>query len=258
MEEKINKNIASSFLKGLSVIEAFDYETPSMTLAEVAKKTNMTRSTARRFLISLESVGYATQNNKNFSLTPKIINIGNSYFSSLLWTKLAYKYAKLIVNECALSCDVSILDELNIICIMRVDSPKILNGGIHVGGKLPAAYTATGRLFMTKMDDDELRSYIKKLSLQKYTSKTITNPEELFNKIKSERNQPYQLIEGELENNLMSIAVPIYNSQNIMLGCMSIGTFMSHDNTKYLKEYVLPMLIKEADNATNAIALLNH
>ena len=92
-----------------------------------------------------------------------------------------------------------------------------MNGGIHVGGKLPAAYTATGRLFMTKMDDDELRSYIKKLSLQKYTSKTITNPEELFNKIKSERNQPYQLIEGELENNLMSIAVPIYNSQNIIL-----------------------------------------
>ena len=256
MKEKINKNIASSFLKGLGVIEAFDYETPSMTLADVAKKANMTRSAARRFLISLESLGYATQNDKLFSLTPKIIRLGNSYFSSLLWTKLAYKYAKIVVNECTLSCDVSILDETNIICIMRVDSPKILKGGIHVGGKLPAAYTATGRLFMAEMEDDQLQAYISILTLQKYTNKTITDPDELFSKIKSERNQPYQIVEEELENNLMSIAVPIYNSKQKILGCMSIGTFMSDNNTKHLKKYVLPTLIKEANNATKAMALL--
>lgn len=258
MEEKINKDIATSFLKGLSVIEAFDHENPNMTLTEVAKKVNITRSAARRFLLSLESLGYASQNGKVFSLTPRIINLGYSYFSSLFWTDIANKYVRIIVNECKLSCAISILDGENITCIMRVNSSTILRGGVDVGGKLPAAYTATGRLFMAEMNDKELYEYISKTPLKKYTSKTIIDTKKLFEKIKSERNQSYQVVEEELENGLLSIAVPIYNSQHRILGCMSIGTFMSEDNAKYLKEYVLPLLIEKANLATEAIVLLKN
>ncbi len=258
LENEINKDIATTFLKGLSVIEAFDHENPSMTLTDVAKKVNITRSSARRFLLSLESLGYATQNDKLFSLTPKIINLGYSYFASLSWTDLAYKYVKMVVKECKLSCAVSILDGENITCIMRVNSSKILKGGIHVGGKLPAPYTATGRLFMAEMNDKELREYLTKTPLQRYTSKTITDPNKLFEKIKSERNQPYQVIEEELEDGLLAIAAPIYDSHHKILGCMTIGTYMSEENAKYLKEYVLPMLIDAANNATEAIVLLKH
>lgn len=258
MIEKVNKDIATSFLKGLSVIEAFDHNNPEMTLTDVAKKVNITRSAARRFLISLESLGYVTQNCKLFSLTPKIINLGYSYFSSLFWTDIANKYVRIIVSECKLSCAISILDGQNITCIMRVNSSTILKGGVDVGAKLPAAYTATGRLFMAEMKDKELYEYISNAPLKKYTDKTIIDPKKLFDKIKSERNQAYQIVEEELENGLLSIAVPIYNSQHKILGCMSIGTFMSKDNAKYLKEYVLPLLIKKASLATDAIVLLKN
>ena len=258
MEEQKNKDIATSFLKGLSVIEAFDHDNSEMTLTEVAKKVNITRSTARRFLLSLESLGYATQNGKFFSLTPKIINLGYSYFSSLLWTDIVNKYIKIAVNKSNLSCAVSILDGENITCIMRIHSSKILKGGVSVGGKLPAAYTGSGRLFMAEMNDIKLQKYISKLTLKQYTAKTITNEKELFEKIKSERNQGYQIIEEELEDGLLSIAVPIYNSQHKILGCMSIGTFMSRENAKYLKEEVLPMLIDQAKNSTDAITLLKY
>jgi IclR family pca regulon transcriptional regulator len=126
LEDSRNKDIATSFLKGLGVIEAFDHENPEMTLTEVAKKVNITRSAARRFLLSLESVGYATQNGKYFSLTPKIINLGYSYFSSLFWTDIANKHVRIAVNKSNLSCAISILDGKHITCIMRVHSSKIL------------------------------------------------------------------------------------------------------------------------------------
>lgn len=258
LEDKINKDIATTFLKGLSVIEAFDYENSSMTLTEVAKKVNITRSAARRFLLSLESVGYAVQNGKHFSLTPKIINLGYSYFSSLAWSDIAYKYLKTVVTECQLSCAMNILDETNIICVMRVQSPKILKGGISVGGKLPAAYTATGRLFMAAMSDEELREYISTLTLEQYTTKTITDPNELFNKIKSERNQPYQIIEEELENGLLAIATPIYDSNKKLLAGMTLGTYMSNENSQYIKEFVLPILLKASRDTTEAISLLKY
>lgn len=258
MEDKVNKDIATSFLKGLSVIESFNYENSSMTLTEVAKKVNISRSTARRFLLSLESEGYAVQDDKYFSLTPKIINLGYSYFSSLSWSEIAYKYLKTVVNESHLSCSIDIFDELNIICIMREHSSKILKGGIHVGGKLPAPYTATGRLFMAAMSDEELRKYISTLQLKRYTAKTIINPDELFNKIKSERQQSYQIVEEELENGLLAIATPIYDSNNKLLAGMTLGTYMSDENSKYLKEFVLPILLNASNKATEAIKLLKY
>lgn len=258
MKNEVNKDIATTFIKGLSVIEAFDHEHPSMTLSDVAKKVDITRSSARRFLLSLESLGYATQNDKHFSLTPKVINLGYSYFASLSWTDLAYKYVKMVVQECKLSCAISILDGSNITCIMRVNSTKILKGGIHVGAKLPAIYTATGRLFMAEMSDRELYRYISQTHMKKYTAKSIIDPDILFEKIKSERNQPYQIVEEELEDGLLAIAAPIYDSHKKILGGMTIGTYMSKENAEYLKEYVLPMLIEAANNATESIVLLRH
>ena len=44
--------------RGLAVLRAFSPDHPSLTLAEVARRTGLTRATARRLLITLERLGY--------------------------------------------------------------------------------------------------------------------------------------------------------------------------------------------------------
>lgn len=251
-----NKDIVTAFIKGLNVIKAFDCENTSMTLTEVAKKVDITRASARRLLLTLESQGYVTQSDGLFSLTAKIIDLGYSYFASLPWSDLAYKNMKKVVDGCKLSCSISILDGTNVICIMRIPATRILNEGIHVGTRLPAAYTATGRLFMTQMNDNELNDYISKLPLTKMTKKSILNPSELYDKLIVEKNQGYQMVEEEIEDGLVSLAVPIYNRDNKMIGAMNIGSHMSYKNTKTLKENILPLLLCAAKETSTAIKLL--
>lgn len=251
-----NKEIVTAFIKGLSVITAFDHENTSMTLSDVAKKVDITRASARRLLLTLESLGYVSQTDNLFSLTPKIIDLGYSYFASLPWTDIAYKNIKKVVEECTLSCSISILDGQNVICIMRVPATRILNEGIHVGSRLPAAYTATGRLFMAHMDEKELYDYILRLPLKKFTDKSIDNPDDLYKKILNEKKQGYQMVEEEIEDGLVSLAVPIYNRENKMIGAMNIGSHLSYKNTKMIKETVLPLLLEAAKDTTGAIKLL--
>jgi len=254
-----NKDIVTAFIKGLNVIKAFDYENTSMTLSEVAKKVDMTRASARRLLLTLESEGYVSHDNNNFfSLTPKVIDLGYSYFASLPWTDLAYKNMQNVVDFCKLSCSISILDGTKVICIMRIPATRILNEGIHVGSRLPAAYTATGRLFMAAMHDDELSEYVLKLPLSKMTEKSITDPDVLFKKILAEKEQGYQMVIEEIEDGLVSIAVPIYNRDNKMIGAMNIGTHLSYKNNALLEETVLPLLITAAKDTSRAIKLLKH
>jgi len=253
-----NKDIVTAFIKGLNVIKAFNHENTSMTLSDVAKKVDITRSSARRLLLTLESLGYVHQDGNFFSLTPKIIDLGYSYFASLPWTDLAHKNMKHVVDACKLSCSISILDDSNIICIMRIPATRILNEGIHVGTRLPALYTSTGRLFMAHMDDKTLSAYIEKSVFIQHTSKSITNPKVLLEKIKKDRSQEYQMVEEELEDGLLSIAVPIYGRENKLIGAMNIGTHISYKNTQDIEKNVLPMLIKAAKDTSKALILLQH
>lgn len=256
--EHNQKDIVTAFIKGLNVIKAFDQENTRMTLTDVAKKVDITRASARRLLLTLESLGYVQQHNNFFSLSPKIIELGYSYFASLPWTDLAYKNMKKVVDACNLSCSISILDGRNIICIMRIAATRILNEGIHVGTRLPASYTSTGRIFMTHMEDKELHKYVMTLPLTKHTSKSITDPEELYKKIVDERKQNFQMVEEELEDGLLSIAVPIYNRDNKLVGAMNVGSHLSYKNSNYFRETVLPMLQKAAQETTDAIVLLQY
>lgn len=88
------------------------------------------------------------------------------------------------------------------------------------------------------------------------TSKSIDNPDDLYKKLLSEKKLGYQMVEEEIEDGLVSLAVPIYNRDNKMIGAMNIGSHLSYKNTKMLKETVLPLLIEAAKETTAAIKLL--
>src|SRR5687768_8831489 len=66
----------NSFARGLEVIRAFTRSRPSLTLTEVADRTDMHRAAARRFLLTLVREGYVESNGKHFRLRPKILELG--------------------------------------------------------------------------------------------------------------------------------------------------------------------------------------
>jgi len=251
-----NKDIVSTLVKGLNVIKLFDKNNTQMTLSDVSKKSDITRASARRLLLTLEYMGYVNQRDNLFSLTPKIIELGYSYFASLPWTDLAYENMKKVADTCSLSCSISILDGEQIICIMRVSANKIIGEEIHVGTRLPTAYSATGRLFMAHMPKEKLKNFINTLTLHQHTNKSITNNKKLYEKMIDTSKQPYQIVEEELENGLIAMAVPIYNRNKELIGAMNVGAHIGSQSASFLKENVLPILQKAAQDTSKAISSL--
>ena len=84
--QKPSGEFLQSFARGLSVIRVFGPQSPVMTLSAVAEKTGLTRAGARRILLTLQSLGYVTSEGRDFRLTPRILDLGYSYLSSMpLW-----------------------------------------------------------------------------------------------------------------------------------------------------------------------------
>ncbi|HSR05599.1 MAG TPA: helix-turn-helix domain-containing protein, partial [Bryobacteraceae bacterium] len=78
-----DRDFVASLDRGLRILSAFERDEPELTLSEVAQKTGLTPATARRFLLTLKSLGYVGMNGRRFVLRPKVLDLAYSYLDSM-------------------------------------------------------------------------------------------------------------------------------------------------------------------------------
>ncbi len=88
-----------SLESGLSVIRCFSDERPRLTLSEVARQTGLSRASARRSLLTLQTLGYVGSDERQFFLTPRVLTLGYAYLSSLSFADVAQGHLADLANE---------------------------------------------------------------------------------------------------------------------------------------------------------------
>jgi hypothetical protein len=92
-------HFVQSLERGLGVIRAFDAEHPELTLSDVARSTGLTRAASRRFLLTLADLGYVRTDGRWFSLSPRVLELGYAYLSSLSLPEVAEPHLQQHVGE---------------------------------------------------------------------------------------------------------------------------------------------------------------
>ncbi|WLH14847.1 IclR family transcriptional regulator C-terminal domain-containing protein [Pseudomonas hefeiensis] len=233
---------AQSFARGLSVILAFGPSTPLMTLTEVAGVTGLTRAGARRILLTLEYLGYVSQENRKFSLTPKILDLGYSYLSANPLWELATPYMEEVVQQTGETCTISVLEGNDIVYIMRVATHRIMSVNLSIGSRLPAWATSMGRILLGGVTEKQLDSILSTSNIIGFTPRTVTDIESLKNIIALSRQRGFCFVNEELEEGLQSIAVPIFGRDGRIIAAMNVGGHANRVNRAGLLEIVLPHL----------------
>src|SRR5512146_2177105 len=174
-ELKPGDSYVQSFARGLEVIRSFDASAPRQTLTQVAARAGLTRAGARRILLTLQTLGYVESDGKLFSLTPRILDLGFAYLSSMPIWNLAEPVMEALVDEVKESCSAAVLDGTDIVYVLRVPTRKIMKIGLGVGSRLPAYCTSLGRVLLADLPDDEVRRLLRASHPQPRTRLTITD-----------------------------------------------------------------------------------
>lgn len=140
--------------KGLLVIRCFNEETPTRTLADVAKALGLTRAAARRLVLTLESLGYVERNGKVFRLSPRVLELGYSYLASQPWWRHAQKMLQDAGREIGCACAVGVLDRENVAYVAYTPGGASANVLRSVGTRLPATATAMGRVLLADLSTE--------------------------------------------------------------------------------------------------------
>jgi len=259
LEGQTSGDFVRALAKGLAVIEAFDARSPTMTLSEVARKTGLSRGTARRLLLTLVEAGYAGFDGKNFSLRPRVLNLGFAYLNSQNIWQLAQPHMVELVEKVHESCSVSVLDGTDIVYVARVPTAaRIMSINLGIGTRLPAFTTSMGRVLLAGLPEDEVEQRLEQVSpLSRYTAKTITDPKQVLREIEQVRRQGWALVDQELEQGLRSIAVPIVDGAGQVLAALNIGTHASRWTIQKLTQEALPLL-KQTAAAISAVLAPEH
>ncbi|PRA03296.1 IclR family transcriptional regulator [Arthrobacter sp. MYb229] len=255
-EQAANSTSVQSLARGLQVISSFDAEHPSMTLSEVAVRTSLSRATARRFLLTLQDLGYVRSDGKHFELTSKVLQLGYAYLSSATLPQLIEPVLEELSATVHESASASVLDGTEIVYIARVHTRSIMRVGISVGTRFPAVNTSMGRVLLA-YQPETVRESVLAAGVHATTGLGIGSADQLRVELERIRAQGFAVVDQELEIGLRSVAVPVFTSEASVAAAMNVSMSVhpkSALSAEQAAEAVLPELLRAAEQVREALA----
>ncbi|MES2401725.1 MAG: IclR family transcriptional regulator [Pseudomonadota bacterium] len=244
-----------SFARGLEVIRSFSADAPRQTLTEVAERSGLTRAGARRILLTLQSLGYVTLDGKTFSLTPRILDLGFAYLSSMPIWNLAEPVMEKLVADVRESCSVAVLDGTDIVYVLRIPTHKIMSINLGVGSRLPAYCTSLGRVLLGALPDAELVERLERSDITTRTKYTVTGMKDLLARIEQVRKQGWSMVNQELEEGLVSMSAPITDRAGRTVAALNISGQANRTSAKTMQETMLPPLLAAAKDISRMLTV---
>lgn len=231
-----------SFARGLQVIRSFNAAAPRQTLTEVAGRTGLTRAGARRILLTLQTLGYVESDGKLFALTPRILDLGFAYLSSMPMWNVAEPVMETLVEQVKESSSAAVLEGTDIVYVLRVSTRKIMRNTLGVGSRLPAYCTSMGRMLLAGLPDDDVLRLLKATPLEARTRHTLTDVDALLAKVQQARRQGWCLVNQELEEGLVSMAAPVVNRAGRIVASINISGQVNRTPVRQMQEAMLQPL----------------
>ncbi|MFI7637712.1 IclR family transcriptional regulator [Nonomuraea sp. NPDC049400] len=245
-----------SLARGLAVIRAFSATEPQLTLSQVARATGLSRAAARRFLLTLEDLGYVRSDGRLFALTPRVLELGYAYLSSLSLPEVADPHLERLAAEVHESASVAVLDGEDVVYVARVATARIMRVTISIGTRFPAYCTSMGRVLLAALPPAELDAYLERAELRRLTSHTIVLPAALRAELDRVRERGWAMVDQELEEGLRSIAAPIRDRSGRTVAALNVSTHASRTTLQAARRILLPPLLGTAAKIEADLAAL--
>jgi len=232
--------------RAFAVIRAFGRDTPSLTLSDVARATGLSRGTARRFLLTLQRLGYVRSEDNRFSLTARLLDLGHAFLVSNSRWDIVQDHLESLVAELDDSSSGAVLDATDILYVVTVPRQRVFSSVVEVGTRLPAYATSLGRVLLAHLGADELDRYLEQVVLTPLTPRTVTDPRVLRAQLDLVREQGWAVVDQELELGLRSIAAPLRDCTGRVFAAVNVSTATARVTLDRLRRNHLPALLRTA------------
>jgi DNA-binding IclR family transcriptional regulator len=232
-----------SVIKAIEILFLFTKKS-ELTLTEVTKMLNMGKSSAYKYLNTLEYLGLVERNldNKKYRLGIKILELSGVVLENLDLRRIAKPYLEELAKLCNETVHLMVERDGEGIYIEKIDSPRAIRMYSQIGKRLPLHTGAVGKALLAFMSEEKINEILSK-PLIRFTRNTITDPEKLKEEFKKIRERGYAIDNEEVEIGLKCVGAPIRDYTGKVVASISISGPSTRFSDTKMREYI--ELIKE-------------
>jgi IclR family pca regulon transcriptional regulator len=233
--------VIQSLARGMEVLRAFGAGNDRMTIAEAAKVAGLTRAGARRILLTLENLGYVRSDGRHYSLTARVLELGQGFLAQPLWQAVRPGLLSLAntLNETA---SAGVLDGDDVVYTIRIRSSRLLHLELRAGAHLPAFACSMGRVLLASLPPVALDRYLRHATFTRFTKFTVVDPTELRAKLQEVREQGWCHVRDEIENGISGVSVPLIGPDGQTIAALNISTSSERTSIRTVKTRLVPLL----------------
>jgi IclR family transcriptional regulator, pca regulon regulatory protein len=257
MTEADQSGSSQSLERGLAILSAFTPDQPALGISELAQRLNLTRSTTHRYVATLARLGYLDQDSatRKYRLGARVLDLGFSVLGSMELREIAAPHLRRLTDATGHTSNLAIRDDTDVILIDRIRGRPgryhHLEFSLHVGSRLPAYCSATGKALIAFLPPPDLDRLLERIELVQRASRTITGREALLAELRKVRCTGIAVNDEELDNGLRSIAVPVRSRSGEVVAAVNVSIPWSPVAMSELVSQLGPTLQKTARQITS-------
>lgn len=241
---RTDRQFVQGVARAFAVIRCFSSERPALTITDVATRSGLTRAAARRYLLTLKALEYVDQAGSQFSLTPRVLELGFTFLSTMSVTSVARPFMEQVVDALREPCSVSVLDERDVVYIARATPAKrLVSSTLAVGSRLPAHCTSMGKVLLAAMSPDRLDAFFAGGPLKPMTGRTICSEAKLREALAEVRLRGWAWNDGESEEGIRSVSAPILDRSGRVHAAINVAGLASRVSIKELRSRFVPAVV---------------
>ena len=234
--------------KGLALLQTFDEHNSRQTATQAGLRCGLSRTAARRYLLTLLHLGYVATDGKLFWLSPKIMRLGQAYLDSARLPRIVQpSLQRLAMNTQEISF-VAVLDGYELVYVARNGPTRSMNTSFALGARVPGHVTSAGVVLMAYLGEEAVDEWLATTRLPTFTAHTITDPQRLREEMARIRQQGWGMSEQQLDLAYRGVAVPLRDHRGQVVASLSVSMPIQFETAQEAVDRVLPLLKEVAQS----------
>lgn len=210
--------------RGLRLLEALG-DGEALVLSELARRTQLTPSTAYRLLETLRQRGFVDWDESSglWRIGLRAYQIGQAFCHPNSLSSLALEAMQRLVARVNETVNLAVLDGTEAVYIQQVESSQMLRMFTQLGARVPLHCTGVGKVLLAWQPEAAARRLLGPEPLAAYTPHTMTRVETVLQELEQVRQQGYAVDREEREIGVRCLAAPVRDATGRVVAALSLS-----------------------------------
>ena len=224
-EPGVGRTGTQSLTRALLILEAFGSGEADVGIRDLARELNTSPTTVFRAVAALRYAGYLEKDpgTGRYRLGPAIMKLAALYAKQNPLSEVGRRVFEKYSERFKYNFYLGALRNHEVVYLTVVDGRGPIKIVLLPGGHTALHATALGKVLLAYQSDEFINDVLGKEKLQRFTERTITDPDILRDQIPIIRQQRYALNSGEQYDEIAAVGVPVYDSEGRVIACASLG-----------------------------------